>query len=170
MNLAVQNVESMTKQSSGGSRRMYWERMRVPVSQIINTPAMKEAMLEWTSSQTVRYDNGTTTRPMIAHTWQRGKKAGKGESQTLHQSIINTVHSTTSLVHSGKHWLSTRRSERKTTYHSHANIRVLSILLSRLLELKWPIIACQDTCYCNDQLGKERRNRSHTVQITSKCA
>lgn len=48
---------------------MYWDRIRVPVSQIINKAARKDATLDWTNSQTVRQDSGTTARPMTAHTW-----------------------------------------------------------------------------------------------------
>ena len=44
--------------------------MRVPVSQITNTPVSNDAILEWTNSQTVRYANGTTKIPIMAHTWR----------------------------------------------------------------------------------------------------
>ena len=102
MNLAVQNVDSMTKQSSGGSRRMYWERIRVPVSQIINTPVSNDAMFEWTNSQTVRYANGTTKSPIIAHTWcydVQGERVNAGGRESYRGNYLVYEHCETTIGH-----------------------------------------------------------------------
>ena len=54
INLAVQKEAAMIKKINGGSKSMYCESTRVPVSQRSMTPANRAAVVERTSSQTVR--------------------------------------------------------------------------------------------------------------------